>query len=179
LFAVAALVVSGASGHSAAIDPIWTEPARALHLLAGGAWLGALLYLIAYDRDATDTFMRDALRVSTIALVAAIVVILSGVLQALLFMSSPWDLFSSAYGAVLLAKIAGLLVLLAFGAHHRYRVLPRLTHGATISGVFTATIRSEVAVMSIVVLLGGLLAYVSPSHHAATAPSSHVHTSNQ
>jgi len=100
-------------------------------------------------------------------------------LQALLFMSSPWDLFSSAYGAVLLAKIAGLLVLLAFGAHHRYRILPRLTRGATISGVFTATIRSEVVVMSIVVLLGGLLAYVSPSHHAATAPSSHVHTSNQ
>ncbi len=178
-FAVAALVVSGASGHSAASEPIWTEPARALHLLAGGAWLGALLYLIAYDRDATDTFMRDALRVSTIALVAAVVVILSGVLQALLFMSSPWDLFSSAYGAVLLAKIAGLLVLLAFGAHHRYRVLPRLTHDATVSGVFTATIRSEVAVMSIVVLLGGLLAYVSPSHPAAMSPSSHVHTPNQ
>jgi len=179
VLAVAALVVSGASGHSAAIDPVWTEPARALHLLAGGAWLGALLYLASYDRDATDTFVRDSLRVSTVALVAAIVVILSGVVQALLFMSSPWDLFRSAYGAVLLAKIAGLVVLIAFGAYHRYRVLPRLAHDAVGSGSFTTTIRSEIAVMSIVVLLGGLLAYVSPPHHALAHTSSHVHTSNQ
>src|SRR6185312_13053424 len=126
LFAVAALVVSGASGHSAAIDPLWAEPARALHLLAGGAWLGSLLYLVAYDRDARDTFTRDALRVSTTALVAAIVVTLSGVVQAWLFLPSPWDVLSSTYGAVLLAKIAGLLILIAFGVHHRYRILPRL-----------------------------------------------------
>jgi copper transport protein len=178
LFAVAALMVSGATGHSAAIDPIWTAPARALHLLAGGAWLGALIYLIAYDRDAIDTFLRDALRVSTIALVAAIVVVLSGVLQALLFLSSPRDLFTSPYGAVLLAKIAGFLILIAFGAHHRYRVLPRLAHDATFAGSFAATIRSEVAVMAIVVLLGGFLAYVSPPHHAAVH-TSHVHTVDQ
>jgi putative copper export protein len=179
LFAIAALVVSGASGHSAAIDPVWTEPARALHLLAGAAWLGSLLYLVSYDRDASGTFARDASRVSTIALVGAIIVILSGVLQALLFLSSPGDLFSSAYGAVLLAKIVGFLILVAFGAHHRYRILPRLAHDATISGRFTATVRSEVAVMAIVVLLGGLLAYVSPPHHSVAHSSSHVHTSDQ
>lgn len=178
VLAIAALLVSGASGHSAAIDPLWTEPARALHLLAGGAWLGALLFLVAYDRSATDTFMRDALRVSSIALVAAIVVILSGALQALLFMSSPGDLFTSPYGAVLLAKIAGFLALIAFGAHHRYQVLPRLARGASISGRFASTIRSEIAVMAVVVLLGGLLAYVSPPHHASVT-SSHVHTPDQ
>ena len=179
LFAVIALVVSGASGHSAAIDPVWAEPARSLHLLAGGAWLGALLYLIAYDRNGMDTFTRDALRVSSIALVAAIVVILSGVVQALLFLSSPWDLFRSAYGAVLLAKILGLLCLIAFGAYHRYRVLPKLVNDATLSNRFRTTVRSEIVVMSIVVLLGGLLAYISPPHHMQMDHSSQVHTSTQ
>lgn len=176
--AIAALLVSGASGHSAAIDPLWAEPARALHLLAGGAWLGSLLYLVAYDRDARDTFTRDALRVSTTALVAAIVVTLSGVVQAWLFLPSPWDVLSSTYGAVLLAKIAGLLILIAFGVHHRYRILPRLAHDAAVSGRFTATLRSEIVVMSVVILLGGLLAYVSPPH-AEMHSSSHVHPASQ
>ncbi len=178
-FAVAALCVSGATGHSAAFDPRWAEPARALHLLAGGAWIGGLLYLIAYDPDAAPTFTRDALRVSTIALIAATIVILSGVVQAWLFLATPWDLFSSAYGAVLLAKILGFLILIAFGAYHRYRVLPRLASDSAASGRFAGTVRSELIVMVAVILLGGVLAYVSPPHHAATHDLSHVSTYTQ
>lgn len=172
LFVVLALIVSGASGHSAAIAPMWTEPARALHLLAGGAWLGALLYLIVRDGGGAETFASDALRVSSIALIAAVVVLLSGVVQALLFLSSPLDLFRSTYGLVLHAKIVGFLVLIAFGVHHRFRVLPRLARDATISGRFAVTIRREIGVMCAVVLLGGLLAYVSPPHDTEPHASS-------
>jgi putative copper export protein len=146
------------------MSPLWTEPARSLHLLAGGAWLGALIYLATYDRSNASQFADETFRVSTIALIAAMVVTLSGIVQTLFFLASPLDLFRSAYGGVLLTKIAGLLILIAFGAYHRYRVLPRLVNDATISGRFNATVRSEILVMSAVVLLGGLLAYISPAH---------------
>jgi copper transport protein len=166
ILATLALIVSGASGHSAAMHPMWAEPARALHLIAGGAWLGALIYLVAYDRKDPGSFAHEALRVSTIALISAIVVTLTGALQGLLFLASPMDIFGSAYGTILLAKIAGLLVLVLFGAYHRYRILPRLVQDERVSGSFTTTITSEIVVMVAIVMLGGLLAYVSPPHPA-------------
>jgi copper transport protein len=166
-FAVGALVVSGATGHAAAIHPAWTAPAKALHLLAASGWLGGLLWLLwllwllARERTDVATFAREAGRVSAVALGAVFVVAVSGVVQALLILPSPLDLFRSVYGAVTLAKVAGLAVLLLFGAYHRNRVLPRLAEAGSVHG-FAASLRREVAVMSLVVLLGGLLAYLSP-----------------
>ena len=169
-FAVGALVVSGASGHPAAISPLWAEPAKAVHLLAGAAWLGGLLWLLATrpagpDPRAAAAFTVETGRVSSVALAAAILVALSGAVQAWLFLASPGDLVRSTYGALTLAKIAGLLVLVAFGAHHRRRVLPRLAApagDASVARRFTTTLRAELAVMAVVVLLGGLLAFVPP-----------------
>lgn len=162
LFAVAALLVSGASGHPAAIQPLWAMPAKALHLVAGSAWLGGLLWLLAIPRDDATAFARDASRVSAIALLCMLLVALSGLVQTWLFLPSLLDLVRSSYGAVALAKIAGLVVLVGFGAFHRYRVLPRLERDATMPGRFAVSLRGEVVVMFVVVLLGGLLAYVSP-----------------
>jgi copper transport protein len=160
----AALLVSGGSGHSAAIQPFWAMPAKATHLLAGAAWLGGLLWLLVTDRSDARSFAHEASRVSAIALTSVILVTLSGVVQAWLFLPSPWDVFRSSYGAVVLAKIAGLVVLIAFGAVHRYRALPGLERDATMPGRFATSLGREIGVMFIVVLLGGLLAYLSPPH---------------
>jgi putative copper export protein len=175
LFAAGALVVSGAAGHPAAISPVWAVPAKALHLLAGAAWLGGLLWLLATGlaaREAGDVapFEREAARVSAVALGAVVVVALSGVAQALLFLPSPRDLVRSAYGALVLAKAAGLLALVGFGAYHRSRVLPRLARPG-VAGGFAVTLRREVALMTLVILLGGLLAYVPPPPAAPAAPN--------
>jgi putative copper export protein len=167
LFALGALAVSGATGHSAAIAPVWAVPAKAIHLLAASAWLGGLLWLLVHLRGDPDDAEREAARVSTTALVAVLLVALTGVVQTALFLPSLRDLVHSAYGALVLAKAAGLLVLVAFGAYHRYRVLPRLARDARTAGRFTRTLRGEVALMLVVVLLGGLLAYVPPPAHAA------------
>lgn len=169
--AIAALLVSGASGHSAALHPAWAIPAKALHLIAGAAWIGGLLWLIVLDH--TDAmFAAEAARVSSVALVAVVAVTISGVVQSLLFLATPLDLVRSAYGAIILAKIAGTLLLIAFGAYHRYRVLPFLSHDRPATSHFVATLRSELVVMSLVVLLGGLLAYVPPAVPTASAVNS-------
>jgi copper transport protein len=176
VFAIAALLVSGASGHAAAIHPMWTTPAKALHLLAGGGWLGGLLWLMAREREGETSFDADAMRVSSVALGGVVIVALSGLVQTVLILPALADLVHSAYGAIALAKVAGLLVLVAFGAHHRYRVLPRLATDPRAPSRFVSTLRLEVAVMCIVILLGGVLAYVPPPAppmaHMAAAPMS-------
>ena len=178
VLAFLALVASGASGHSAAIHPLWTEPARALHLMAGGAWLGSLIYLLSHEKQDADSFARAALSISTIALVSAIVVTITGVIQGLFFLASPLDVFGSAYGTILLAKVAGVVILIAFGAYHRYRVLPELVRDGRATGRFSATLRSEIGVMIVVVMLGGLLAYVSPPHRSMPGMASMAMHSN-
>lgn len=164
-FAAGAVVVSGAVGHPAAIAPAWAVPAKAIHLLASAIWVGGLLWLLI--RPAGDDLLllvEDANRVSSRALWAVIAIAFTGVVQTRLFLDSWSGLVTSAYGLLVLAKTAGLLVLVAFGAYNRQRVMPRLTTAASMTEV--ATLRSsvvgEVVVIAIVVLLGGLLAYVPP-----------------
>jgi copper transport protein len=176
LFAAAALAVSGATGHSAAIVPLLSIPAKGIHLLAGGVWVGGLVWLIARpSNDTDDCFAEDASRVSGAALVAVIAVALSGVVQTLTFLPSVRDVFTSPYGWFALAKTAGVLVLVGFGAYHRQRAMPRLVEacyaaartpgaarGVDASVPMRASVRRELVVMAIVILLGGLLAYVPP-----------------
>ena len=101
---------------------------------------------------------------SSLALTAVIVVTLSGVVQTRLFLPVWADLIRSPYGLIVLAKLAGVGVLVLFGAYHRFRVLPRLADEAVAEG-FTVSLRREIVVMSLLVLLGGLLAYLSPPTH--------------
>jgi copper transport protein len=179
-FAAAALAVSGASGHSAAIQPEWGIPAKAIHLLASAVWLGGLLWLAvrpAADDDAL--FARDADRVSSRALFAVMAVAFTGVVQTRLFLPAWGDLISSAYGRLALAKTAGLLVLVAFGAYNRQRLMPRVVAAArTVADIATlrGSVVREVAVMVFVILLGGLLAYVPPPGEGEEPMSSHQTT---
>lgn len=170
-FAVAALLVSGYTGHATVTHPLWTTPAKAVHLVAGAVWMGGLLWLLLLDRTDAARFQRESMRVSSAALIAVLLVTLSGLVQTLLFLPSPLDLFRSAYGAVTIAKIAGLLVLVGYGAHHKFRVLPALSSNPDRSAHFAASLRQELAVMIVVVLLGGLLGYVPPPTDARSSSS--------
>ena len=163
-FAVGAMLVSSATGHSATIHPAWTIPARALHLFAVAVWFGGLLWLLTLERSSTEVIAAEAQRVSSLALVGVIVVTITGVVQTKFFIGEWGELVRSAYGAIALAKLAGLGVLVLFGAHHRFRVMPRLAE-AGVADRFSRSLRSEVVLLSLVILVGGLLAYVPPPRH--------------
>ena len=118
-FAMLAVVVSGAVGHLAAIAPAWGVPSKAIHLLASAVWVGGLCWLVIRPAgDDAMLFAADAERVSSRALIAVIAVAFTGVVQTRLFLASWSGLETSAYGLLVLAKTAGLLVLVAFGAYH-------------------------------------------------------------
>lgn len=162
VFAAGALLVSGAIGHSAAISPIIATPAKAIHLGAGALWLGGLVWLLTIAGD-DFTIIDEARRVSSAALIGVLLVTVSGFVQSFLFLPTPLDLIRTTYGALVIAKFAGVVLLIAFGAQHRFRSLPRLEDDLSATRHFHASLSREVAVMTLVILLGGVLAYVSPA----------------
>lgn len=157
---VACLLVSGGVGHPAAIHPGWAVPSKSIHLLAGALWLGALIWLLATARADDTTHQREAMRVSSLALIAVIAVLVSGLLQTVLFLNSPSELLHSQYGKLVVAKFIGLVILVSYGGYNRYYLLPRFTTGGSVK--LRWSVKQELLVMTLVVLMGGFLAYIPP-----------------
>ncbi len=156
---VGCLIVSGAVGHPAAIHPYLAIPAKVVHLLAISSWLGGLLWLVWLARYDEAACRIEARRVSAIALIAVIAIFLSGLLQVVLFLNTPSDLFRDNYGRLVLAKMAGLAILVGFGAYNRFGLLPKGETPDTIQKL-ARSVKQEIAIISIVILIGGFLAYV-------------------
>jgi copper transport protein len=167
---VSCLVVSGAIGHPAAIHPLLSVPSKIVHLLAGAIWLGGLLWLITMIRREDVDFPAEARKVSSVALVCVIAILLSGVLQTALFLNAPGDLIHSGYGRLALIKIAGVAVLIGLGAFNRFLLLPSVTD-VSVRPALSRTVRQEVAIVLILIVIGGFLAYM-PTPLAPQAISS-------
>ncbi len=158
--ALAAVLVSGATGHSAGISPRWSIPLKSLHLIALAVWVGGVAWLAMAALDPA-AFGASAARVSGMALGAVIVVGLTGVAQTALFLPDVSALFASAYGRLVLGQVAGLAGLVAFGAWNRLRLLPRIGDAGG-QAALRASTRRELALMLVVSLVAGVLAYVPP-----------------
>jgi putative copper export protein len=170
IFGGACLLVSGAVGHPAAIHPYLSIPAKMAHLLSASLWLGGLLWIVWLSRCDDAACRREARRVSSIALITVIAIFLTGALETLLFLNSPGDLIHSAYGKLVLAKFIGLLILVAYGAYNRIRLLPRLDDQGT-STRLARSVRQELIVVTAVILIGGFLAYVPTPPIPQSSPS--------
>jgi copper transport protein len=159
LFGGACLLVSGAIGHPAAIQPYLSIPAKMAHLLSAALWLGGLLWLVWLSKCDAIACRLEAKRVSSAALIAVIAIFLTGSLETLLFLNSPSDLIRSSYGRLVLLKILGLVLLVGAGAYNRFALVPRLDEpGAT--SKLSLSVRNEIVIVSIVILIGGFLGYV-------------------
>lgn len=125
------------SGHAAASGQ-WTTAAvfsQALHILAAGGWLGALLLVLVAGVPSTaglepsgrgvavrgmiDTF-------SPLALTFAGVLAITGVIAAVLRLGAWSELTGSDYGRILLGKLGGVFLVLIAGAYNWLRVRPAI-----------------------------------------------------
>jgi copper transport protein len=159
VFGGACLLVSGAIGHPAAIQPYLSIPAKMAHLLSAALWLGGLLWLVWLSKCDAIACRLEAKRVSSAALIAVIAIFLTGSLETLLFLNSPSDLIRSSYGRLVLLKVLGLVLLVGAGAYNRFALIPRLDEpGATTK--LSLSVRNEIVIVSIVILIGGFLGYV-------------------
>ena len=160
MFSGVAVLITGASGHPAVTSPLISIPAKSIHLAAAALWLGGLMWIVTAERHGAR-YVEGTRRISSLAFVSVIVVVATGIVQALLFLPHFSALTGSVYGQIILAKTAGLLVLVIFGAFHR-RVVPRLDTTMARRRL-RGSVRLEIVVMIAVAILGGLLAAISPT----------------
>jgi putative copper export protein/mono/diheme cytochrome c family protein len=124
------------AGHAAAVEGVGLPAALvdAVHLLAAGAWLGALLPLAALLRAAARAGGADArpfavLAVrafSRLAFTVMLLLVATGLANTWFQVGSVPALVGTSYGWLLLAKVSLLVSVLLLARHNRRRLLPRL-----------------------------------------------------
>lgn len=156
-FSLAAILISAAIGHPASTRPILSVPLIAVHLLAIAAWSGGVTWLIVLSWSGERAISDEAQAVSKVAFAAAVLVVATGTAESVLLLTAASDLIDTAYGRLLLAKVAGLAILIAFGWYHRSRAVPRLALDERLD--ITSSLRYEMAIMTAVILVAGFLSY--------------------
>ncbi len=167
LCVLATLVLPSIGGHAATASPAAVAVAAdALHVLAAAAWVGGLgVLVLTWDGD------RDRVRrFSAMALVAAPLVVLTGVVGGWLQTRSLGALTSTDHGRLLLAKLAGALAMLAIGLWARRRLAPP---DATVGGLLGG-LRAEALVGVGVLAVTAVLVATPPAVEAAARPVSLV-----
>ncbi|HET6697730.1 MAG TPA: cytochrome c oxidase assembly protein [Nocardioidaceae bacterium] len=157
----AALVPLLQAGHSAvAGDHFEATQGLMVHVLAATIWVGGLLALLGPVRRDRAVLAVAVRRFSALALVCFAAVGLSGLLTA--WTRIGWDVsgWRSAYGALVLAKVAALLLLGLAGLVHRRYAVPRVVAGAPWAFARLATV--ELGLMAATVAVAVVLGRTSP-----------------
>jgi copper transport protein len=161
-------------------------PSIALHVGAMAVWLGGLLTLLVALPAATrrlDGPERVRLlssvldRFSGLALGAVIVLLAAGLVQSYVEVRHLDLLLSTAFGRAVLIKFVLLMALIGLGALNRRRTLPALRRasakGATpgLAGlILRRTLRAEVGLIAVVLVVTGALASYAPADLQYTGP---------
>jgi copper transport protein len=135
-FALAGLagvgVAVAASGHASAAEPQWlTRPLVFVHGVGIAFWAGALVPLgLALKRQTTDAvaFLR---RFSCAILPVVAVLAAAGIVLAVIQVQAPSALVGTAYGRLLLVKLALLVFLFTLAAVNRWKLTASAEAAAT------------------------------------------------
>jgi copper transport protein len=145
------------SGHASRAPPeALTWLVVFTHTTAVAFWAGSLGPLAFMLRDPSREATAVLSRFSAIVPYAIAPLIIAGVLLILVQLDSITDLWSTAYGRILVAKLAAVTALFILAMVNRYRLTPAIKHAAKAGG--TALRRSIVAEIAIVVVVLGLVA---------------------
>jgi putative copper resistance protein D len=135
--AVLAVVFVGSAAtmsHAAArvVDRPWLFGLDAVHQLAVAVWVGGLAHLVFYAaRARRDPDPREgvvARRFSTVALISVAVLVATGGALTVKYVDEPAAIVGTAYGVMILSKVALLVAILAVAAMN-YRLVRRAATG--------------------------------------------------
>jgi copper transport protein len=154
------------------------------HILAAGAWLGALALLLLAGLPAAlrldeeekvegrGPSERLAHSFHGAAQESVAILVISAALNAWLRLGAWSDLWTTRYGAVLLVKIALVVVVLLFGLYHWRTVISRPWTGST-RGKFARSVTGELIVGALVLAVTAVLISTdlpADSHGASGRP---------
>lgn len=167
---VVLLTFSLLSHAAASTQALVAVPLDWLHLAAMVAWLGGLPGLLAAvlaARRAPERALPLSLlvpRFTRVALPSVVALTLTGVYQYSLHIQQPDLLAATTYGRALLVKVAVFAVLVALGALNMLILTRRLRGGnQTPARAFGRTVRVELIVGALVLLLAAVMTGVAPS----------------
>jgi putative copper export protein/mono/diheme cytochrome c family protein len=185
LLAAAAFIASLAwAGHGAATEQVPFDsihlPADILHLLATGAWLGALLPLVLLlaevARDGSPEAVAVAraatLRFSTLGITSVGTLLVTGIVNTWFLSGTIPALLGTPYGQLLLLKVALFATMIAVASLHRRRFIPSLTAVASETAVRLRAVRQigrnasiEASIGVLVLAIVGVIGTLPPGLH--------------
>ncbi|HEY6608982.1 MAG TPA: copper resistance protein CopC [Candidatus Limnocylindria bacterium] len=149
------------AGHAASIGGAAFAMLDWAHLVGVSAWLGALPAAVILaervDRDRRGALGAILRRHGPMALVAAPVVVLTGIANSPLVLGSGRDLVASEYGNLLVAKAVLVAIALGIGAVNHLALRGR---GRAVTGLLVGV---EVAVAALAVLAAATMVTIQPA----------------
>lgn len=173
---VATVLTWPIAGHAVASPArLLAIPSDAVHVGAMGIWIGGLAVLAGYLLPwANQRELSAVLPVwSRWATYAVVSLVVSGVVQGVLEVETPTALINTNYGKLVLAKIAGLVVILGVAAAARMLVRRRIAvedirHVRNLR----AGMLVEVGLAAVVLVLATLLVQTTPARTAIATTAS-------
>lgn len=150
----------------------------AAHVVCMSVWLGGLAMLLVAmplvsgaltSAEKTPLLATVVGRFSRVATIVVALLVATGIVQSIVLVGSIDALSETAYGRLVLAKVAALLLLLGLGAHNQRRSLPRLrrlARGGESPGraalVLRRAVAAEVAFVVVVLAVTSVLVATEP-----------------
>jgi copper resistance protein D len=150
-----------------------------LHLNAAGLWLGALvplaLLLVHLRRSRAENWVVAAAaaagRFSTLGILAVGILLVSGTINAAFLLGGVHSLIDTAYGRLLLLKIALFGAMVSLAAINRERLLPRLSSDPRSVKQLVRSALAEIAIGIAILFVVGLLGIMPPANEI----TAHLH----
>lgn len=165
-FALVLLAISfRIAGHISVLS-LTAQVAIVLHFAAFAIWIGSLYPLILETRSTEiETLRLTMQRFGNTALGVVLVLALAGVLMVWQLFDAPLDLFTSAYGLSILAKLLLVLAVLAVAGANRLYLVPRMVSESGVKKL-RASIRYEMVLVTLILSLTSYLSTVigPPGH---------------
>ena len=164
--AVAFVVAGAAVSHAASRvgDRTWLLALDAAHQLAVAVWVGGLAHLTLYAaRAAREPDPRDAVvarRFSSLALGSVAVLVASGLALTIAYVGEPAAMVGTAYGVMILSKVALLLVILGVAAVN-YRLVRQVA--VTMRGRLSRLVEVELGLAVTVLFAAASLTSLPPA----------------
>jgi len=177
------------AGHGSTQSPVALMfPTNVIHVAAMAVWLGGLATLLFVAPRGTrelepgerGRLLAAALsRFSQVALVSVGAILLTGLIQAYVYVRHLDALIETGYGRAVLIKFCLLMVLIGIGAYNRRNSVPRLNRiaaGGEAPGraglLLRRALRAEVALLVVVLGVTAALASYAPPITAQSGPFS-------
>jgi copper transport protein len=153
------------AGHAAGPSPLRGVNllVQWLHLLAVGAWIGGLVWLLAglRGRERPEQ-LASVVRFSKLAAPVLGLVAVTGLSRALHLAGGWQGLLDSPYGRFLDVKVALFAGLVLLGAINRLRVVPALASGVRRLGDLRRNVRGEVILAACILAVTAVLSQLPP-----------------